>query len=62
MYIQMNEKGKRATMKGISHSWRGYKNKLVTCLRKNRTPSRSSKTSKKKTGKDLSQSVNLQSL
>jgi hypothetical protein len=25
-------------MKGISHSWRGYKNKLVTCLRKKQNP------------------------
>jgi hypothetical protein len=40
----LKEKGKRVAMKGISHSWRGYKNRLVTCLRKNRTPSRSSKT------------------
>jgi hypothetical protein len=30
----MKEKGKRAAMKGISHSWRGYKNRLVMCLRK----------------------------
>jgi hypothetical protein len=41
---ELKEKGKRAAMKGISHSWRGYKNRLMTCLRKNRTPSRSSKT------------------
>jgi hypothetical protein len=25
-------------MKGISHLWRGYKNKLVTCLRKKQNP------------------------
>jgi hypothetical protein len=25
-------------MKGISHSWRGYKNRLVTCLRKKQNP------------------------
>jgi hypothetical protein len=30
--------GKRAAMKGISHSWRGYKNRLVTCLRKKQNP------------------------
>jgi hypothetical protein len=30
---ELKEKGKRAAMKGISHSWRGYK-RLVTCLRK----------------------------
>jgi hypothetical protein len=29
---------KMAAMKGISHSWRGYKNKLVTCLRKKQNP------------------------
>jgi hypothetical protein len=52
---ELKEKGKRASMKGISHSWRRYKNGLVICLR-------SSKTWKKKTGNDLSQSVNLQSL
>jgi hypothetical protein len=40
---ELKEKGKRAAMKGISHAWRGYKNRLVTCLRKNRTSSRSSK-------------------
>jgi hypothetical protein len=31
---ELKEKGKRATMKGISHLCRGYKNRLVTCLRK----------------------------
>jgi hypothetical protein len=31
---ELKEKGKREAMKGISHSWRGYKNRLVTCLRK----------------------------
>jgi hypothetical protein len=31
---ELKEKRKRAAMKGISHSWRGYKNRLVTCLRK----------------------------
>jgi hypothetical protein len=41
---ELKEKGKMASMKGISHSWRGYKNILVMCLRKNRTPLRSSKT------------------
>jgi hypothetical protein len=51
---ELKEKGKMAAMKGISHSWRGYKNRLVTCLRKNRTPLRSSKTWKKKIVKDLS--------
>jgi hypothetical protein len=35
---ELKEKGKRAAMKGISHSWRGYKNKLVTCLRKKQNP------------------------
>jgi hypothetical protein len=30
---ELKEKGKRAAMKGISHSLRGYKNRLVTCLR-----------------------------
>jgi hypothetical protein len=25
-------------MKGISHSWRGYKNRLVMCLRKKQNP------------------------
>jgi hypothetical protein len=59
---ELKEKGKRAAMKGISHSWRGYKNRLVMRLKKSRTPLRSSKTWKKKTGKNLSQSVNLQSL
>jgi hypothetical protein len=41
---ELKEKGKRAAMKGISHLWRGYKNIFVTCLRKSRTLSRSSKT------------------
>jgi hypothetical protein len=59
---ELKEKEKRVAMKGISHSWRGYKNRLVTCLRKSRTPSRSSKTWKKKNEKGLSQSANLQSL
>jgi hypothetical protein len=59
---ELKEKGKKAAMKGISHSWRGNKNRLVTCLRKKQNPSRSSKIWKKKTGKDLSQSNNLQSL
>jgi hypothetical protein len=31
---ELKEKGKRAVMKDISHSWRGYKNRLMTCLRK----------------------------
>jgi hypothetical protein len=31
---ELKEKGKMAAMNGISHSWRGYKNRLVTCLRK----------------------------
>jgi hypothetical protein len=31
---ELKEKGKRAAMKVISHLWRGYKNRLVTCLRK----------------------------
>jgi hypothetical protein len=35
---ELKEKGKRATMKGISHSWRGYKNRLVTCSRKKQNP------------------------
>jgi hypothetical protein len=35
---ELKEKGKRATMKGISHLWRGYKNKLVMCLRKKQNP------------------------
>jgi hypothetical protein len=35
---ELKEKGKRAAMKGISHSWRGYKNRLVTCLRKKTEP------------------------
>jgi hypothetical protein len=35
---ELKEKGNRATMKGISHSWRGYKNILVTCLRKKQNP------------------------
>jgi hypothetical protein len=35
---ELKEKGKRAAMKGISHSWRGYKNRLVMCLRKKKNP------------------------
>jgi hypothetical protein len=35
---ELKEKGKRAAMKGISHLWRGYKNRLVTCLRKKQNP------------------------
>jgi hypothetical protein len=35
---ELKEKGKRAAMKGVSHSWRGYKNRLVTCLRKKQNP------------------------
>jgi hypothetical protein len=35
---ELKEKGKRAAMKGISHSWRGYKNRVVTCLRKKQNP------------------------
>jgi hypothetical protein len=35
---ELKEKGKRADMKGISHLWRGYKNRLVTCLRKKQYP------------------------
>jgi hypothetical protein len=31
---ELKEKEKRAALKGISHSWRDYKNILVTCLRK----------------------------
>jgi hypothetical protein len=34
----LKKKGKRAAMKGISHSWRGYKNRLGTCLRKKQNP------------------------
>jgi hypothetical protein len=35
---ELKEKGKMAAMKGISHSWRGYKNRVVTCLRKKQNP------------------------
>jgi hypothetical protein len=35
---ELKEKGKREAMKGISHSWRGYKNRLVMCLRKKQNP------------------------
>jgi hypothetical protein len=35
---ELKEKGKRAAMKGISHLWRSYKNRLVTCLRKKQNP------------------------
>jgi hypothetical protein len=35
---ELKEKGKMAAMKGISHSWRGYKNRLVACLRKKQNP------------------------
>jgi hypothetical protein len=35
---ELKEKGKRAAMKGISHSWRGNKNRVVTCLRKKQNP------------------------
>jgi hypothetical protein len=35
---ELKEKGKRAAMKVISHSWRGYKNRLVMCLRKKQNP------------------------
>jgi hypothetical protein len=35
---ELKEKEKRTTMKGISHWWRGYKNRLVTCLRKKQNP------------------------
>jgi hypothetical protein len=35
---ELKEKGKTAAMKGISHSWRGYKNRLVVCLRKKQNP------------------------
>jgi hypothetical protein len=35
---ELKEKGKRAAMRGISHSWRGYKNRLVMCLRKKQNP------------------------
>jgi hypothetical protein len=59
---ELKEKGKRAAMKGISHSWRGYKKDLWRVWEKSKTPSRNSKTWKKKTRKDLSQSANLQSL
>jgi hypothetical protein len=31
---ELKEKEKRVAMKSISHSWRGYKNRLMTCLRK----------------------------
>jgi hypothetical protein len=31
---ELKEKGKMTAMKDISHLWRGYKNRLVTCLRK----------------------------
>jgi hypothetical protein len=37
---ELKEKGKMTTMKGIFHSWRGYKNRLVTCLRKKIEPIR----------------------
>jgi hypothetical protein len=35
---ELKGKGKRAAMKGISHSWRIYKNRLMTCLRKKQNP------------------------
>jgi hypothetical protein len=35
---ELKEKEKRAAMKGISHSWRGNKNRVVTCLRKKQNP------------------------
>jgi hypothetical protein len=35
---ELKEKGKMTAMKGISHSWRGYKNRLMTCLRKKHNP------------------------
>jgi hypothetical protein len=35
---ELKEKGKREPMNGISHSWRGYKNRLVMCLRKKQNP------------------------
>jgi hypothetical protein len=31
---ELKEKGKRTAMKGISHSWRGYKNRFVTSEKK----------------------------
>jgi hypothetical protein len=34
----LKEKGNRAAIKGISHLWKGYKNRLVTCLRKKQNP------------------------
>jgi hypothetical protein len=34
---ELKEKEKREAMKG-SHSWKGYKIKLVTCLRKKKNP------------------------
>jgi hypothetical protein len=35
---ELEEKGKRVAMKGISHSWRGYKNRHVMCLRTKQNP------------------------
>jgi hypothetical protein len=35
---ELKEKAKWAAMKGISHSRRGYKNRLVMCLRKKQNP------------------------
>jgi hypothetical protein len=35
---ELKEKGKRTAMKGISHSWRGYKNRHVMCLRTKQNP------------------------
>jgi hypothetical protein len=35
---ELKENGKRVAMKGISHSWRGYKNRLVRCPRKKWDP------------------------
>jgi hypothetical protein len=53
----LKEKGKRAAMKDISHSWRGYKNRRVTCLRKKQNPFEKFK-DLKEDWEDLSQSVN----
>jgi phage terminase small subunit len=59
---ELKEKGKRAATKGISHSWRGYKNRLVTCLRKKQNAFENFKDLKEEDWENLSQSVNLQSL
>jgi hypothetical protein len=35
---ELKDKGKSATMNGFSHSWRGYKNRLMTCLKEKQNP------------------------